>query len=245
MHRSTTYHSTSYFAEDVYRIGPESSLRDRYEILNQWRALIKPVHIYTTPQLILENQRILLDLREFIESKDPAKFIECMNLAGSLGLYSLNAVKLFLIFDFDVNIEYNNRFILSYAFEVDDIFDELKDLLYGFGADVNICDENDTSILQKAASCGHENAVTWLLSKGADANNRDIFGSSIMWSAFMSEEIDIAKILVEHGAKDSKLYNAVKRLPEDHIHASIKRKALEFLESLDDTVKERFGVHQN
>lgn len=64
---------------------------------------------------------------------------------------------------------------------------------------------------------------------------------SPMWSAFMSEEIDIAKILVEHG---DKLYNAIKRLPEDHIHTSIKRKALEFLESLDEADKETFGVHQ-
>lgn len=245
MHRSTTYHSTSYFDKDLSLIDQNSSLRDRYEILNQWRELTKPAETYYSTRSVLEEQQVLLDLREFIESKDPAKFIECMKSIDSLGAASLNAVKLFLIFDFNVNTEYENRFILSYSFEVEDIFDKLKDLLYGFGADVNICDENDNSILQKAASCGHENAVTWLLSKGADANNRDIFGSSVMWSAFMSEEIDIAKILVEHGAKDSKLYNAVKRLPEDHIHASIKRKALEFLESLDDTVKERFGVHQN
>lgn len=236
MYRSTTYHSTSYFSEDVSLIGPESSFRDRYEIINQWRTLHKPTEMYSTPTLIPESQRALLDLREFIESKDPAKFIECMKT------HNLKAVRLFLIFDFDVNTEYNNRFILSYTFEVEDIFDELKDLLYGFGADVNICDENDASILQKAAKCGYENAVGWLLSKGADVNNHDIFGDTPMWNALIHEEIGVAKILVQYGAKDPKLYSSVKRLPEDHIHTSIKQKALEFLESLDDADKEKFGV---
>lgn len=89
MHRSTTYHSTSYFDKDLSLIDQNSSLRDRYEILNQWRDLTKPAETYYSTRSVPEEQQVLLDLREFIESKGPAKFIECMKSIDSLGAASL------------------------------------------------------------------------------------------------------------------------------------------------------------
>ena len=68
-------------------------------------------------------------------------------------------------------------------------------------ADINKCNNWNTSPLNTASNYGHIDVVKCLLSSGADINLYDIDGHSPLFQASMSGHCDVVKCLISYGAK--------------------------------------------
>jgi ankyrin repeat protein len=67
-------------------------------------------------------------------------------------------------------------------------------------ADINKCNDWNTSPLNTASSHGHIDVVKCLLSSGSDINLTDILGQSPLFAASMSGHCDVVKCLLSSDA---------------------------------------------
>jgi len=78
--------------------------------------------------------------------------------------------------------------------------DKIKELIESKQVKVNDADENNVTALRFAAQFNHKEIVLYLLSKGASTKIKAYDGIDPLLSAVEKRNIDIVKILLDHGA---------------------------------------------
>jgi ankyrin repeat protein len=77
---------------------------------------------------------------------------------------------------------------------------KIKDLVERKEGGVNEVDENNVSALRFSAQFNHEEITTYLLEKGANTKIRAYDGRDALLSAVEKRNLEIAEILLKHGA---------------------------------------------
>ena len=65
-------------------------------------------------------------------------------------------------------------------------------------------------------SYGHKELVEFLLSRGADVNARAIYGTTPLFQAYRRGNVEIARILLRHGADRSLEYGG-RKIPQSFL----------------------------
>lgn len=80
---------------------------------------------------------------------------------------------------------------------------ELMELLYSYGADVNMRDGQECSPLMAASIANHTNAVIFLLEHGADVNQKNTKGYTVFHVAAANGSLNVIRVLLRKGFSPS------------------------------------------
>jgi len=137
-------------------------------------------------------------------------------LALAINNKFIKAINILLEHKADVNVIDNlNNSILTLAIGNDLSF-MIVEAILASGANINVKDANNNTPLRMAIKNGNINTLVRLINYGADINEMNEQGESVLDYAFSEEHIDIAKYLIRKGSIiDKKYYEELKHLNDN------------------------------